>query len=655
MFGWSGAEWFSILTGAAVKGSGVLAAAWVAGWLLRRRSAALRHLVWTAAFAAILALPFLSAALPALRVPGTGAVLPPQGGNFQTTATMAGGAGTGSAVDGGGIAVGTLRRGWLPDWRMYLLLGWAAGAGVALARTLVAYAAARQVRRSGGPFPDRDLCATLARSLGIRRAVDVIGIDAGSMPMTFGARRAVVLMPADACIWSEEKLRMVLLHELAHVRRGDAATHLLGRAAMALYWWNPLAWSAWREFLKERERAADDLVLNAGERPPEYAGQLLEVARGVRSSSVMGWATASMARRSQLEGRLLAILDSGVNRTAPGRASVMAAVLLAAAMIVPLAAIRAQEGAVAGVPADVDAAILAAHVQQNFQALDVAAQSATRLGEYDTARKLLKGALAVRGEAAGELSVEYGVGLVKLAEAEQKVDVKSGGDLYAQAAQILGERREAARALTHLGLAALEKRDFAGAFEYFQKLQRAAPAQAGTALMWMAVVRQEEKNFDEADLLYGSAIAAEDPHSVDAAVIMQVYATFLRAQGRADQAGEFEMRSAPIRKAHAKPAAGLPAGVYRIGKGMAAPTVLSKIEPQYTDEARAARFQGTVVLQIVVGTDGLVHDVHLLRGLGLGLDENAIEAVNRWRFKPGAKDGQPVKVLATIEVQYRLF
>lgn len=78
-------------------------------------------------------------------------------------------------------------------------------------------------------------------------------------------------------------------------------------------------------------------------------------------------------------------------------------------------------------------------------------------------------------------------------------------------------------------------------------------------------------------------------------------------------------------------------------------------EPEYSDEARGALLQGTVVLRVVVGTDGLVHDAQVVRGIGLGLDENAIEAVNQWQFQPASKDGQPVKVVAAIEVNFRLF
>jgi TonB family protein len=655
MFGWNETTWFSILTGAAVKSVAVLDVAWIVAFALRKQSAALRHVVWTAAFAAILALPFLSAALPALRVPLAGALLTPVDLILHATATASSDAGGTRAAAPSRHTAAFLPAGARPDWRMWLMLLWATGATLALTRTLVAYTAAWRVRRSAGPFPDCALCGALARPLGLRHPVDVLELEPGAMPMTFGLWRSVILMPADAAAWNEEKRRVVLLHELAHVRRGDAATHLLARTAMALHWWNPLAWTAWREFLKERERAADDLVLNAGARASEYAGHLLEVARTMQGPPMMAWAAAAIARRSQLEGRLLAILDSGVNRSAPSRASVLAAVLVAAAMIAPLAAVRAQDADTQAVPADVDVTIRAAQSQKNFKALDAAAKAATRLGQYDTAQRLLESALAIRGEVSGQQSVDYGVGLIKLADVKQKRDPKSEAGLYGQAAQILGDRPEAARALTHLGLAALAKHDNAQAFEFFQHLQQAAPAQAGNALMWMAVVRQQEKSADEADRLYQSAIAAQEPESAAAAVTMETYAQFLKEQGREGDADELRSRAAAIRKANAKPAPALPADVYRVGKGVSAPVSLHRREPEYDDEARVARLQGTVVVLVVIGTDGLAHDAHILRGLGLGLDENAVEAISRWQFKPGEKDGQPVKVAATIEVNFRLY
>lgn len=95
-------------------------------------------------------------------------------------------------------------------------------------------------------------------------------------------------------------------------------------------------------------------------------------------------------------------------------------------------------------------------------------------------------------------------------------------------------------------------------------------------------------------------------------------------------------------------------GVYRIGGGVSQPVPLLKVEPEYSEEARKAKFQGTVLLSIVVDENGKTRDVKVLRPLGLGLDEKAIEAVMKWKFKPGYKDGRPVAVLANVEINFRL-
>lgn len=99
---------------------------------------------------------------------------------------------------------------------------------------------------------------------------------------------------------------------------------------------------------------------------------------------------------------------------------------------------------------------------------------------------------------------------------------------------------------------------------------------------------------------------------------------------------------------------GFGGGAYRIGGGVSAPTLLFKVEPEYSEEARKAKYQGTVVLAVVVDEKGQPRELRVVRTLGLGLDEKAIEAVQKWRFKPGLKDGRPVAVAATIEVNFRL-
>jgi TonB family protein len=99
---------------------------------------------------------------------------------------------------------------------------------------------------------------------------------------------------------------------------------------------------------------------------------------------------------------------------------------------------------------------------------------------------------------------------------------------------------------------------------------------------------------------------------------------------------------------------GIGGGVYRVGGGVSAPVAIYKIEPEYSEEARKAKFQGTVVLSIIVDEQGLPRNFKVVKPLGLGLDEKAVEAVQKWRFSPAKLNGKPVPVQATVEVNFRL-
>ena len=669
MSSWNEITWFTFFIGVALKSTFVLGAAWLLALLMRKRSAAARHLVWTAAAASVLALPLLSIALPALRVRGAAAFLPSPEPvtTYQTTVIASSSFATEAGVSRSPIAASQppARR---ADWKLWLMQLWAAGAAAAFAQMLVACAAVWRIRRKARPLGDSELgfCAELSQALGIHRRVDVLETQAGSMPMTFGVLRSAIFMPSDAADWSEERRRIVLLHELAHVRRGDVATHLLVRTALSLYWWNPLAWKAWREFLKERERATDDMVLNSGAGAADYAGHLLAVARAIQCPQDMGWAGVAMARGSQLEGRLAAILDSGVSRKTLGRGSVLIAALAAGIIMAPLAAVRAQDtpaqdsASKAPVPADVDSAIRAAGSQKNYQILEDAAKAAEQQRKFDTAQQLLEPAVAIRAEVSGQHSVDYGIGLLKLGELESKRHLgQSALDFYTRAAQILGDRPEAGQALMYLGIIALKHKDSSQASDYFQHAQNVDPSKAPTALMWMAVARQRDQDPEQATTLYQRALSFMNPASSEAVTVMKVYASFLKTQGRKDQANEMDDRANAAQKvllAQAKAKMPVAPGVYKIGasSGVTPPKLLQHVDPQYSEEARIAKLEGTVTISIEVGTDGLARNIQVLQGIGLGLDEKAVEAIRQWTFQPGAKDGQPATVAASVEVNFRL-
>jgi TonB family protein len=674
MFNWTASAW-PILASAALKSTLVLGAAWLIAYLLRGRSAAARHMVWTASAAALVALPLLSVALPALRVRLANAVLPADAAIvFRATAATAAEAGGAAAAQqapaGRTAATQAPARGI--DGKLALMLLWMVGIAAGFLQMLAAWAMLWRTRRAARVSPDQGEADTLAFHLGIDHPVQVLETSSG-MPMTFGVLRPTVLLPREARAWSGERRRVVLLHELAHVLRGDAVTHLLGRTALVLHWWNPLAWTMWREFLKERERATDDLVLRAGTTASDYAGHLLEIARTMQVRPASAAAGVAMARRSQLEGRLLAILDGRTARGQQGRAATVGAVVLAIAIMAPLAAVRAQSQAEQNAPPAVEATILAANAQKNHDILDQAAVAYEQLRKFAEAQKLRQASLSLTEQVSGQLSKDYAIALVKLGDLARKRGAwQESTDYYTKALE-QGDRPELFSALMNLGrdfwrgdvsgvlgrLLTINK-DPAKALEYLTRARNVASNgnDLGTAMTWMAMVRQADpEGAAEADSLYRGAMASEEPDSAAQALTLDFYAQYLNTHDRAEEAAVLEARAKAIHTARAaalSPVLASWSQAVRVGGGVTAPSLLSKIEPEYSEEARATKLQGTVLVKVVVDTDGLAKDIQVLKSQGMGLDEQAVIAITQWKFKPGMKDGVPVPVLAQIEINFRL-
>lgn len=355
---------------AAFKSSVVLAGTFAAALLLRRASAAARHLAWTLGLAGTLVAPALSLGLPRWEVPLV-RVSPPDASPAPASAEPSfvtvhrpHAAVTGPHSDTAGApAHSTASQASPPTapqpargatsgvdlasipWTMLLLIVWIAGAAVILGRVMLGLAAVQWMSRRTAVVTDAPWSAqarTLAGTLGLTH-VRFLRSSTASMPMAWGIFRPSILMPIDADAWPADRLRIVLLHELAHVKRHDCATHVFAQIACAVYWFNPLAWMAARHLRAERERACDDLVLSAGTRGSDYATELLEVARVMRAGrfpAVLAGATLAMAHRSQLEGRLIAILDPTLSRRGLSRLRAIAATALFTLLLVPIASLQ---------------------------------------------------------------------------------------------------------------------------------------------------------------------------------------------------------------------------------------------------------------------------------------------------------------------------
>ena len=340
------------------KATVVLGVAGVAAYTMRRASAALRHFIWTLALVSALVMPLLSMALPRWEMPivtvksassianstasEPDVALPPRSHRPArgTDAAPAATVSTASNASQNGPA------GFVLSWQRVLFAIWALGLLLVAGRMLVGVIAVQWMARRSDRVLDAPwmkMAIELASEVGVTSNITFLRSERAAMPMACGVLRPAVMMPKEADVWPADRLRIVLLHELAHVKRHDCLTHLVAQMACALHWFNPLAWIAARNVRTERERACDDLVLAAGTRGPDYADQLLEIARVMRSGhypAFLAGATLAMAHRSQLEGRLMAILDPRVPHAALTKLRAAAATTVCCVAVVPLAAVQ---------------------------------------------------------------------------------------------------------------------------------------------------------------------------------------------------------------------------------------------------------------------------------------------------------------------------
>ncbi len=294
----------------------VVGVAWA---LARGRAAAARHLVWTGAFAALLALPVAALVLPSqmtflLAAPSAVPAAPVP----VVAAAPAPGFGLVNAI----VVIAAL---WLAGVAFHLLRLAIAGLGVI-----------RLYRRSVAHIP-HGIDGTPFRGLGWQlRLRTTPGGDAG--PLTWGVLRPIVLLPKASVTWPRERLMSVLLHEAAHVRRKDCLCRLIAIAACALYWPNPLVWLAARAMRRDAESAADDCVLTAGVRPTCYAEHLVGLAREFSGKGLA--MTLSMAERRMLDTRVKAILDPAQPRSGVTKMDVLKLGVAALALTAGLALVR---------------------------------------------------------------------------------------------------------------------------------------------------------------------------------------------------------------------------------------------------------------------------------------------------------------------------
>ncbi|HKY06213.1 MAG TPA: M56 family metallopeptidase [Blastocatellia bacterium] len=380
--------WVGFLLDAAIKGVVVLLAVGGLQIVFRRASAASRHFLWSLGLLSLLALPLLSLSLPAWRVPlfgdrlvstfepasivpvplesadvaetaVTDAAPPATRSKVSERAAQPSAAPTataatsiarreiepaGASTDQNRVALSHASVARTPfhtaAWALFL---WVAGALAIFARLAIGTAGVWRMARSSEQITDREwtaLAKGISWEINLRREVALLKSERVTMPLTWGSFRSAILLPAEADEWEADRRHIVLLHELAHVKRRDCLTQSFAHMVCAIYWFNPLVWLALRQLRLERERACDDQVLDTGTKASDYASHLLEIARSLGRARCSSFAAVAIARRSQLEGRLMAILDPNLSRRGLNRVARLAAVVAVSCLILPLAALR---------------------------------------------------------------------------------------------------------------------------------------------------------------------------------------------------------------------------------------------------------------------------------------------------------------------------
>jgi TonB family protein len=329
----------TIVLDSTIKVSLVVLTGLAAAVLLRGRSASVRHWILTVAIGCAAALPLLETFVPVWQLGGApvlvtlpversaSAVPGPSPVRAEMTADVTP---TSSAPVGSPIDVGRV-----------LQLLWAAG--MALSLVVLSVGVARLAWLSSRAHPlEHDMWTAIADEVasgyGLRRPVRLLQADHPSLLVAWGLAAPKVMLPRGAEHWDADRIRIVLRHELAHIRRGDCIVQIAGELLRSAYWFNPIVWIACASLRQESEQACDDEVLASGIEGCEYATHLLALARELKTDIPRFLPAPAIARPSRFERRIRAMLDTDMIRKPATRSLRLFTVAALVTMTVAIAA-----------------------------------------------------------------------------------------------------------------------------------------------------------------------------------------------------------------------------------------------------------------------------------------------------------------------------
>ncbi len=319
-----------------IKSVVIFAVAGLFAFCLRRKSAAVRGFVWSMAIVGCLIVPLFSLLLPKWELgilpveTPTSIVqsqLPPKPvSSIAITPTQP----QPNPVTGQSGSLAALQ------WTDWIAIVWTGVGLFLLIRLIVGIGAVWHISACSNNFSR----AVKQQLSNWDRRVNVRLSNRITVPMVWGFLRPVILLPTDADQWQTERLRAVLFHELAHIKRRDWMMQMIAQVVCAVYWFNPFVWFAARWMRIEAEQACDDQVLNAGYQPTDYAQHLLDIVRNMKVAGFASRAAVAIARSSKIEGRLRTVLAENLNRHPMTKVAVGIGLLVLACFAIPIGAVR---------------------------------------------------------------------------------------------------------------------------------------------------------------------------------------------------------------------------------------------------------------------------------------------------------------------------
>ncbi len=305
-----------------IKSSLILSAAIVLVYLLRKKSAGLRHLVLSVFFIGLLFLPILSSFttgwetkfLPSWQIRDA-AALKADGltQNLNSSSKTLGSTLVASEIP---IHMEEVKKDSRPVFGFAALLIWFFGLMFLSIRILLGLFGTIRLTREGQDIQDSLWKRLLQRFLAtvfLRKKINLLSHNKTMVPLTWGIFKPVVMMPAESKNWSENQRSTALYHELSHIKRGDYLVMILARISRAIYWFNPLSWIVLRMIKKEQEKACDELVLKAGIKPSTYAENLLYIRNSISGHWNPPATVLGVMNKSHLNDRLTTILKQRFN------------------------------------------------------------------------------------------------------------------------------------------------------------------------------------------------------------------------------------------------------------------------------------------------------------------------------------------------------